>query len=90
MYNCFYKKTFFKDLIRIPKDYQQRIANLVLEKIPESNDIFSDFDIIKMKGYSDYYRIRAGNYRIGCRIPTPGTIIFFRVVSREEIYKVFP
>ena len=90
MYHCFYKKTFLKDLTRIPKDYQQRIANLALEKIPESHDIFSDFDIVKMKGYSDYYRIRTGNYRIGCKITTPDTIIFYRVVSREEIYKVFP
>ena len=40
MYHCFYKKTFLKDLTRIPKDYQQRIANLALEKIPESHDIF--------------------------------------------------
>jgi len=90
MYNCFYKKAFIKDLTRIPKDYQPRIANLVLEKIPDSNDIFSDFDIVKMRGYSDYYRIRTGNYRIGCRIMSPDTIIFYRVVSREEIYKVFP
>ena len=90
MYHCFYKKTFLKDLTRIPKDYQQRIATLVLEKIPDSGDIFSDSDIVKMKGYPDYYRIRVGNYRIGCKITTPDTIIFFRVVSREEIYKVFP
>ncbi len=90
MYHCFYKKTFLKDLTRIPKDYQQRIAALVFENIPESRDIFSDFDMVKMKGYSDYFRIRTGNYRIGCKITTPDTIIFYRVVSREEIYKVFP
>ena len=68
MYHCFYKKTFLKDLTRIPKDYQQRIETLVLEKIPGSGDIFSDSDIVKMKSYPDYYRIRVGNYRIGCKI----------------------
>ena len=90
MYHCFYIKTFFKDLTRIPKDYQQRIASLVLEKIPESCDIFSDSDIVKMKGYPDHYRIRVGNCSFGCRMTTPDTIMFCRVVSREEIYKVFP
>lgn len=90
MYHCFYKKTFLKNLTRIPKDNQQRIATMVFERIPESREIFSDFDVVKIKGYPDYYRIRIGNYRIGCKITSPDTIVFYRVVSREEIYKVFP
>lgn len=90
MYHCFYKKTFLKDLTRIPKDYQQRIATLVFERLPKAGEMFSEFDIVKMKAFPDYYRIRVGNYRIGCKITAPDTIIFYRVVSREEIYKVFP
>ncbi|MFA5331863.1 MAG: hypothetical protein WC342_05745 [Methanoregula sp.] len=43
-----------------------------------------------MNGYDTYYRIRTGIYRIGCTISSDGEIIFFRVKSREEIYRVFP
>lgn len=43
-----------------------------------------------MKGYDQYYRIRIGNNRIGCRIISEEGIIFYRVKSREEIYRVFP
>ncbi|WP_372961269.1 type II toxin-antitoxin system RelE/ParE family toxin [Methanoregula sp.] len=43
-----------------------------------------------MKGYEQYYRIRVGQYRIGCKITDDNTIIFYRVKSREEIYRSFP
>ncbi|HNV38993.1 MAG TPA: type II toxin-antitoxin system RelE/ParE family toxin [Methanoculleus sp.] len=42
-----------------------------------------------MRGYQNYYRIRVGQYRIGCRIQDE-TLIFYRVKSRDEIYGVFP
>ncbi len=31
-----------------------------------------------------------GQYRIGCKITSDKRIIFYRVKSREEIYRVFP
>jgi len=43
-----------------------------------------------MRGYKDYYRIRVGNYRIGCKVDAENSIIFYRVKSRSDIYKVFP
>ena len=43
-----------------------------------------------MKGYENSYRIRTGQYRIGCKITSDGEITFYRVKSREEIYRVFP
>jgi mRNA-degrading endonuclease RelE of RelBE toxin-antitoxin system len=87
---CSYKKIFLKDLAAIPNRYRSRIERLVFEQIPTSEDIFHDFDIRKMRGYPYYYRIRTGQYRIGCKIPVDGGIIFYRVKSRKEIYRVFP
>jgi len=83
-------KSSNKDLAVIPKRYHSRIERLVFDQIPASENIFSDFDIHKMKGSNQYYRIRTGQYRIGCKITNDNTIIFYRVKSREEIYRVFP
>jgi len=87
---CGFKKIFLKDLAAIPKRYRSRIERLVFDQIPVSENIFLDFDIHKMKGYDNYYRIRTGQYRIGCEITSDGEILFYRVKSREEIYRVFP
>jgi len=87
---CRYKRIFLKDLASLPKGYRSRIERLVFEEIPASENIFQDFDIHKMRGYAEYYRIRSRNYRIGCSITPEDGIIFYRVKSREEIYRVFP
>jgi len=87
---CGYKKIFLKDLAALPKRYRSRIERLVFDEIPASGNIFSDFDVGKMNGYEQYYRIRIGQYRIGCKITDDNTIIFYRVKSREEIYRSFP
>ena len=44
----------------------------------------------KMKGYRRYYRIRVGDYRIGCEVGENGQVTFYRVKSRADIYQVFP
>ncbi len=90
MTTCFYKKRFLKDLANLPLVYQERIEKLVFEEIPELDNIFGAMDIKKIRGYRDYYRIRAGNYRIGCKVEAENEIIFYRVKSRNDIYKVFP
>jgi mRNA interferase RelE/StbE len=87
---CGYKKIFLKDLAAIPKRYRSRIERLVFDEIPASDNIFSDFDIDRMKGAEHHWRIRTGQYRIGIKITDDNTIIFYRVKSREEIYRVFP
>lgn len=90
MTTCFYKKTFLKDLANLPSVSRKRIEKLVFDEIPAYNNIFEDLDIKKMKGYKRYYRIRTGRYRIGCLIEENNKITFYRVKSREDIYKVFP
>lgn len=86
---CRYKTTFLKDLTKVYPNYRGRIETLVFEKVPASENAFAEFDIRKIKGYQDFYRIQAGLYRIDCRIQD-GVLIFYRVKSLEEIYGVFP
>ncbi|WP_067052379.1 type II toxin-antitoxin system RelE family toxin [Methanofollis ethanolicus] len=90
MVTCLYKKTFLKDLAKIPSPMRGSIEDLVFTDLPASTDLHADFDFKKMRGYQDFYRIRVGKYRIGCRLTATGTLILYRVKSREEIYSVFP
>jgi len=86
---CFYKKTFLKDLTKLHLQDRKKIENLVFANIPKLNNIFGTQDIKKMKGYKEYYWIRIGDYRIGCKIEGQ-EITFYRVKSRDDIYRVFP
>jgi len=88
--DCLYKKAFLKDLARLPKRYRERIERLVFEEVPRLENAFAKLDIRKMKGYQSYYRIRVGDYRIGCKIEQENQIIFYRVKSRADIYRLFP
>lgn len=88
---CGYKKIFLKDLAALPGRSRLRIERLVFDQIPASENIFHDLDIQKRRGYDRYYRIRTGSTGwIGCTISSDGEITFYRVKSREEIYRVFP
>jgi len=88
--DCYYKKTFLKDLTSIPEIYQKRIERLVFKEIPKSENVNYIKNMKKMRNYNNYYRIRVGSYRIGCEIKAKATIIFYRVKSRKDIYKLFP
>ena len=90
MLTCFYKRTFLKDLAKLPSRYKEKIEKLVFDEIPNLENIFNFIDIKRMRGYRNYYRIRVGNYRIGCKIEKDKRVIFYRVKSRKDIYRVFP
>ena len=90
MITCLYKKTFLSDLARLPKRYRVRIERLVFHEVPQLDDLFAQLDIKKMKGYQSYYRIMVGDYRIGCKVEHGNQVVFYRVKSRADIYKLFP
>lgn len=75
--DCFYKKTFLKDLASISEIYQERIARIVFKEIPNSKDFTYIKNMKKMRSYNNYYRIRVGRYRIGCEIKTKASIVFY-------------
>ena len=65
---CQFKKTFLRDLAELPAAYRKRIERLVFEEFPEMSNVSDKLDIRKMQGYENYFRIRRGDYRIGCEI----------------------
>jgi mRNA interferase RelE/StbE len=63
---CRFKKTFLKDLAELPATYRRKIERLVFEEFPKKSGLLDKLDIRKIQGYENYYRIRIGEYRIGC------------------------
>jgi mRNA interferase RelE/StbE len=87
---CLYKKTFLKDLLELPMAYRKKIEKMVFEDIPAQKDMPERIDIKKIQGHDGYFRIRIGNYRIGCEIQQGNVVIFYRVKNRKDIYRIFP
>lgn len=87
--NILVNKVFLKELTKIPKKERQRVEKLVFEDIENYSYLAQIPNIGKLKGYSNYFKIRIGNYRIGLKY-TDDTLVFERILHRKDIYKVFP
>lgn len=84
------KKTFLKELTKLPPDLKKEMEELVFENI-EKNDNLENHNIEKMKGWSDRYQIRTGNLRFGFTYNSEkNEIICERITHRTNIYKLFP
>ena len=80
----------FLDDIKNLRD--NKIKQRLLDKIEflESvHSLQSVPQIKKMKGFSDAWRIRIGDYRLGFRL-IGDTIVLGRFLSRQQIYRFFP
>jgi mRNA-degrading endonuclease RelE of RelBE toxin-antitoxin system len=84
--NVNYLPSFIKELKSLKSTpYFKPINTLVFEEIP----IIDIKNLKKLQGYDNAYRIRVGDYRIGI-IFQDGTVTFYRVLHRQEIYRYFP
>ena len=69
---------------RLLKQVQKIIAQV------ESATSLSDLqNVKKLEGYTTYYRIRVGEYRIGIEV-LEGQVIFVCFMNRKDIYRYFP
>jgi mRNA interferase RelE/StbE len=90
MWEVEYTKRFLKELSDLPSNVQVRVEAIVFQELKTENP-FSLGYIEKMKGYTNKYKIRVGDYRIGVAIdPADKRIICMRVAHRREIYRTFP
>lgn len=64
MWQVEYTKKFLKELADLPVEIQSRIEPIVFPEI-ESENPFELGYLEKLKGYSDKYKIRVGDYPIG-------------------------
>lgn len=84
-----FRASFAKDLRGIKnKDLLNRIKETI-EEIEKANTSQDITNLKKLKGGSNYYRIRVGEYRIGLVLEVD-TATFVRCLNRKEIYRFFP
>ncbi|CCQ48969.1 MULTISPECIES: type II toxin-antitoxin system RelE family toxin [Crocosphaera] len=85
-----YRQLFLKDLKKLKKQpIYKRIFELAFETIPLADNLEVLSNIKAMKGYSNRYRIRIGDYRIGIEVQGH-QVEMMRVLHRREFYRYFP
>lgn len=84
-----FNKRFLKDLVKVPKNPREQIEEFVFNEIKNYNKSSEIIKLEKLTGYTSYYKIRFGNYRIGIKL-IDEEISFERILHRKEIYKFFP
>lgn len=88
----FFKNSFIKDFSSLPANIKNEIREICVEIFPKLKSLanFKEHNIKKISGFSKYYRIRIGEYRVGFKKDADGSIVFMRTRHRKDIYKVFP
>lgn len=90
MWQVEYTKRFLKELAALPVEIQSRVEPIAFQEL-ESENPFELGYLEKLKGYSDKYKIRVGDYRIGITLDQETkTLICQRVAHRKDIYRIFP
>jgi mRNA interferase RelE/StbE len=85
-----YRKAFLKDIKRLKRQpVYNKVFELVFMTLPTIKTIRELSDVKSMKGFSNRYRIRIGNYRIGIEMQDD-FIEIVRVLHRRKFYRHFP
>lgn len=90
MWKVEYTKRFLKELATLPAEVQNRAEPIIFQQLLVENPFELGY-LEKMTGYTDKYKIRVGDYRIGITIDKETkTLICQRIAHRREIYRIFP
>jgi mRNA interferase RelE/StbE len=60
-------KTFLKELAKLPLKERRKVEKLLFDEIENYKSLSQISNIGKLKGYSNFYKIRFGDYRAGLR-----------------------
>jgi mRNA interferase RelE/StbE len=85
-----FDKSFEKSLRHINNpSILQRLKRIIIQ-FDNSPSLSELPNIKKLTGFSNYYRIRMGDYRVGIEMINKNTIRFIVIAHRKDIYKIFP
>ncbi len=85
-----FDKSFEKSLEKIKnKAIYAKIEQIIIA-CESSTTIDKIPNVRKLSGFSNYYRLRFGDYRIGFETIDTNVIRFIIVAHRKDIYKLFP
>ncbi|OJV13433.1 MAG: hypothetical protein BGO21_16110 [Dyadobacter sp. 50-39] len=83
-----YTNAFIKDVKKSSSEVQSQIKNLI-EEIKVVDRLVDIPNVKKMKGFSNAFRIRLGEYRVGV-LWEDEKLALARMLHRREIYRYFP
>ncbi len=87
--NVAFESSFARDLKRIKnRTLRQQVQNTI-GLIKAATALTEIHSMKKMQGYTTFYRIRLGDYRIGLKVVND-RVIFVRILHRKDIYRYFP
>lgn len=84
-----FKSSFLKQLQKLKDKALQDAIYRVIVSVEYASAIEDIPKIKKLAGYSTYYRIRVGDYRIGLNV-IDHIVYFVTFDHRKDIYKYFP
>lgn len=85
-----FDKSFIKSIDRLKSpDIFSRIEKIILD-FEAARSLSEIQNIKKLTGFSGYFRIKMGNYRIGFELIDSKTVRFILIAHRKDIYKKFP
>ena len=84
-----FERSLLKDIKHLQTKTKEELKR-VLAELQEAKSLREVRGCTKLKGYSSYYRIRIGDYRLGLKDLEGGEIALLRFLHRREIYKRFP
>ena len=85
-----FDKSFEKSLDRIRNKALYPRIERIIKEFESADSIINVPNIKKLSGFSNYYRIRLGDYRIGLELMDENIIRFIVIAHRKEIYRFFP
>jgi mRNA interferase RelE/StbE len=85
-----FDRSFLKSLDKINDSKVLRKIESIILSCEEASQVSQIPNIKKLIGFSNYYRIRSGSYRIGIELINDSVLKFIVVSHRKDIYKKFP
>jgi mRNA interferase RelE/StbE len=84
------EKSFDRDADRIKNKKVLRKLRDLLSTIENADAIQKIPHAKKIEGYRSYYRIKAGDYRLGMEAVSKTEVVLLRFLHRKDIYRYFP
>ncbi len=85
-----FDKAFYKSLSKLKNPVVSNQLEEVIEIVQSSQSIREIPQIKKLQGFSHYYRIRLGDYRLGIELEDSQSVRFIVIAHRKDVYKHFP
>ena len=80
----FLERKASRQLEKLDKDVRDRIVEAL--HVLRDEGFSRKLDIVKLRGYKNYYRLRVGRYRILFELEAERTIIVYAVLPRKKAY----